>query len=72
MKKIFSESASVSLYALIAMIIIISILFGVYSYYAQKEIQNLDVTQQIKNTYERDLNSINEIYENLVFSNSII
>ena len=67
MKKIiFNEIGSISLYALIAMIILISVLFGVYTYYSQKQIQNLDVTQEIKSVYERDLVNVNEIYNNIV------
>ena len=65
-KYIFSENGSISLYALIAMIILISVLFGVYTYYSQKQIQNLDVTQEIKSVYERDVANVNEIYNNMV------
>jgi len=60
-----NERGSISLYALIAMLILITILLGMYIYNTQKHAQNLDVTNQIKTIYEKDVNNVNEIYYNM-------
>lgn len=61
-----SERGSISLYALIAMLLTVTILLGIYIYNAQKQAQNLEVTRQIKSIYEKDINNINNVYNNLV------
>lgn len=69
MKKLLnykSELGSVSLYALVAMLILLTILLSLYIYNAQKQAQNLEVTKQIKNIYEKDVNNIDNVYNNLV------
>lgn len=68
MKKIVnykSETGSVSLYALVSMLILLTILLGIYIFNSQGQAQNLEVTKQIKTIYEKDLNNIDSIYNNL-------
>lgn len=60
-----SERGSVSLYALIAMLILLVILLNMYIYNAQRQAQNLEITKQIKSTYEQEANQVNQVYENL-------
>lgn len=61
-----NENGSISLYVLVAMILLLTILLGIYMYNAQKQAQNLEVTKEIKTTYEKDINNIDNIYNNLV------
>ena len=69
MKKIInykSENGSVSLYALVSMLLLLTILLGIYIFNAQGHAQNLEVTKQIKTIYEKDLNNVDSIYNDLV------
>lgn len=67
MKKILkNEQGSVSLYALMAMLILLTILLSVYVFNSQKQSQNLEVTKQIKTVYEKDVNNIDNVYNNLI------
>ena len=65
-ERLKSENGSVSLYALVAILIILIILLGVYVSNSQKQAQNLEVTKQIKTIYEKDVNNLNSVYTNLI------
>ena len=60
-----SERGSISLYALIGMLILLTILLGTYIYYSQKYIQSLEVSEQIKAEYEKDYEDIAQVYSNI-------
>ena len=67
MKKLLkNEKGSVSLYALIAMLILMVVLLNVYIFNTQKQSRNLEITKQIKTTYEKDINNVNNVYNNLI------
>ena len=52
MKKLLkSEKGSVSLYALVAMLLLLTLLLSLFIYNSQKQAQNLEVTKQIKNKF---------------------
>ena len=56
MKKLLkNEKGSVSLYALIAMLILMVVLLNVYIFNTQKQSRNLEITKQIKNSPVRVL-----------------
>lgn len=61
-----NEKGSVSLYALVAMLLLLTLLLSIFIYNSQKQAQNLEVTKQIKNTYEQDINNIDVVYNNLI------
>lgn len=67
MKNFFkNQRGSVSLYALVAMLLLLTILLGIYVYNSQKQAQNLEITKQIKSVYEKDVNNIDNVYNNLI------
>ena len=70
MKKINikSQTGSVTLYTIIALTVISIILISLYYRTANKQAADLEVSQEIKAVYEKDVNNINEIYDNLVSS----
>ena len=65
-EKMRSERGSISLYVLVAMLITLIILLGVYTVNSQKQAQDLEVTKQIKSIYEKDVKNIDAVYDSLV------
>ena len=69
MKKIFkSQKGSVTLYVAITFVVVTIILIGIYFSVINKQNTDLAVSQQIKATYEKDVNNVNEIYDNMIDS----
>ena len=61
-----SEKGAVSLYVLLAMLLITITLVSLYVSLSNEHLTQLDIAEQIKATYEKDMNYINEVYDNLV------
>ena len=61
-----SDKGSVTLYVLGAMSLLTITLVALYMPATNKQITQLDVSEQIKAVYEKDLNSVNLIYDALV------
>ena len=61
-----SEKGAVSLYVLLAMLLITITLVSLYVSLSNEHLTQLDIAEQIKATYEKDMNNINEVYDNLV------
>ena len=65
MEKLKKEKGAILIYVLISMLILIILLMGVYNLMTNKHITQLEVAQQIKSTYEEDVNNIDAIYNDL-------
>ena len=61
-----NEKGAVSLYVLLAMFLITITLVSLYVSLSNEHLTQLDIAEQIKATYEKDMNNINEVYDNLV------
>jgi len=61
-----SDRGSVTMYVLAAMSFLTIALIAVYMSVTNKQITQLDVSEQIKSVYEKDINSVNVIYDALV------
>jgi len=61
-----SDKGSVTLYVLTAMSLVIISLIAVYMHVANKQVTQLEVSEQIKAVYEKDFNNINLIYDSLI------
>ena len=60
-----NEKGGVLIYVLITMLILIILLMGVYNSITNKHIAQLEIAEQIKSTYEEDVNNVDAIYETL-------
>ena len=67
-KNIKSQAGSVTLYTVIALTVVTIILVGLYYRTVNKQKADLEVSQQIKATYESEVNNVNEVYNGLVNS----
>ena len=65
MEKLKKEKGAILIYVLISMLILIILLMGVYNLITNKHITQLEIAQQIKSTYEEDVNNIDAIYNDL-------
>lgn len=61
-----NEKGAVSLYVLLAMLLITITLVSLYVSLTNKHLTQLDVAEQIKSIYEKDINNIDNVYNNLV------
>ena len=61
-----SEKGGVTIYVLVSMIILAITLIAVYILVTNKQVTQLEVTEQIKATYEKNLNNIDAEYNELV------
>ena len=65
MKNIKSERGSITLYVLVTLLILSIMLLSIYIYNANMQKNNLDISKQIKETYEKDVNNVDEIYNQI-------
>lgn len=61
-----SEKGAISLYVLLAMLLITITLVALYVSLTNEHLTQLDVAEQIKLTYEKDMNNIDDVYNNLI------
>lgn len=61
-----SEKGGVTIYVLVSMLILAITLIAVYILVTNKQVTQLEVTEQIKATYEKNLNNIDAEYNELV------
>ena len=61
-----NEKGAVSLYVLLAMLLITITLVSLYVSLTNKHLTQLDIAEQIKATYEKDINNVDNVYINLV------
>lgn len=61
-----SEKGAISLYVLLAMLLITITLVSIYVSLTNEHLTQLDVAEQIKLTYEKDMNNIDDVYNNLI------
>ena len=61
-----SEKGAISLYVLLAMLLITITLVSIYVSLTNEHLTQLDVAEQIKSTYEKDMNNIDEVYNDLI------
>lgn len=61
-----SEKGGVTVYVLVAMLILTVTLISIYISITNKQITQLEVSEQIKAVYEKDMNNIDGVYNNLV------
>lgn len=64
-----NEKGGIIIYVLVAMIILIATLGALYASATNKQVSQLEVAEQIKAVYEKDLNNVDNIYNNLVLGN---
>ena len=55
-----------TIYVLMTMLLLIIILISIYMSVTSKHIVQLDIAEQIKGIYEKDLANIDEVYENII------
>ena len=67
-----SEKGGVTIYVLMTMLILIITLVAIYISLTNKQITQLEVAEQIKTTYEKDINNIDEIYNELISNENTI
>ena len=61
-----SEKGGVTIYVLFAMLILTITLVAIYVTATNKQITQLEITEQIKSTYEKNMNNIDAEYNKLV------
>lgn len=61
-----SEKGGVTIYVLVSMLILAITLIAFYILVTNKQVTQLEVTEQIKATYEKNLNNIDAEYNELV------
>ncbi len=61
-----SEKGAISLYVLLAMLLITVTLVSLYVSLTNEHLTQLDIAEQIKSTYEKDMNNIDDVYNNLI------
>ena len=61
-----NEKGAISLYVLLAMLLITITLVSIYVSLTNEHLTQLDVAEQIKLTYEKDMNNIDDVYNNLI------
>lgn len=61
-----NEKGAISLYVLLAMLLITITLVSIYVSLTNEHLTQLDVAEQIKSTYEKDMNNIDEVYNDLI------
>lgn len=66
MKNLKSEKGGVIIYVLVAMLILTLTLIAIYILLTNKQVTQLEIAEQIKETYEKDMDDINAVYSNLV------
>ena len=64
-----SQKGSVTLYTIIALTVVTIVLVGIYFSIVNKQKSDLEVGQQIKAIYEKDVNNVDDVYTNLVEGN---
>lgn len=67
-----SNKGSISLYVLMTMIFILVLVSGIYMTSTSKEISGLKETEAIKNLYQKDVDNVDKIYEQLISSREYI
>ena len=70
MKKIKSENGSITVFVIVAFIFCMTMLVNIYWTSTNYQVTVLQAEQRIKETYEKDINNIEEIYDSL--SNPVI
>ena len=61
-----SEKGGVTIYVLFAMLILTITLIAIYVSATNKQITQLEITEQIKSTYGKNMNNIYTVYNSLV------
>lgn len=61
-----SERGAITIYVIMAMLILTITLIALYVSITNKQISDLETAEQIKSIYEKDMNNIDVIYNNLV------
>lgn len=61
-----NEKGAITLYVLLAMLLITITLVSIYVSLTNEHLTQLDVAEQIKSTYEKDMNNIDEVYNDLI------
>ena len=61
-----SGKGAISLYVLLAMLLITVTLVSLYVSLTNEHLTQLDIAEQIKSTYEKDMNNIDDVYNNLI------
>lgn len=72
--KVKSEKGSVTLFVLASMGILLIALISIYVSTTNKQLTQLEITEQIKTVYEKDYNRKDDVYEELhnIYSEKII
>lgn len=72
MKKGRNEKGSITLYVLVAMMLMCFVVIGVYMNASNRKANQMQELEKIKEEYERENNNINEIYEEVSKNNILI
>ena len=72
MKKIRNEKGSITLYVLVAMMLMCFVVIGVYMNASNRKANQMKELEKIKEEYERENNNIDEIYEEVSKNNTLI
>lgn len=65
MIKLKNQKGAITLYALVSLLVLSIILLSIYLYNANMQLAGLDVTSRIKAIYEKDVNNIDQVYNEL-------
>ena len=72
MKKRRNEKGSITLYVLVAMMLMCFVVIGVYMNASNRKANQMKELEKIKEEYERENNNIDEIYEEVSKNNTLI
>lgn len=64
--KLKEQKGAVTLYVLATIILLTTLVLSLYMYNANQQVTNLETTRQIKDIYEKDVNNIEQVYQNMV------
>ncbi len=65
MNKFKSEKGGITVFVIVAFLFIMAILIGIYWKSTNYQVTVLQAEQQIKDTYGRDVNNVDEIYNEI-------
>ncbi len=66
MQNLRSENGGVTIYVLVGMLILTITLVAIYVSATNKQVTQLEIAEQIKSTYGKNMNNIDTVYNSLV------
>ena len=72
MFKLNSEKGGITVFVIVSFLFTMIILMSIFWKNTNYQVTVLQAEQRIKDTYEKDLNNINEVYNNIINSNNVI